>query len=103
MGKFFDQDIAHIARVMVPSLIGDLGGPILSAEYWRGRLHELLDGAPNSARWIVCCFNWTTLRPMADRRHREALVRVAWNPDNIERRARTFLDLVPSGFFPAFA
>jgi hypothetical protein len=44
MGMFFDQDIAHIARVMVPSLIGDLGGPILSAEYWRGRLHELLNG-----------------------------------------------------------
>lgn len=43
MGMFFDQDIAHIARVMVPSLIGDLGGPILPAEYWRRRLHELLD------------------------------------------------------------
>jgi hypothetical protein len=26
MGMFFDQDIAHIARVMVPSLMGDLGG-----------------------------------------------------------------------------
>ncbi|OUL75512.1 hypothetical protein CA601_41760 [Paraburkholderia hospita] len=43
MGMFFDQDIAHIARVMVPALAGDLGGPVLPAEYWRGRLHKLLD------------------------------------------------------------
>ncbi|WP_374121818.1 hypothetical protein [Paraburkholderia phenoliruptrix] len=41
---FFDQDIAHIARVMMPSLIGDFDGPILPAEYWRRRLHELLEG-----------------------------------------------------------
>jgi hypothetical protein len=38
-----DQDIAHIGRVMRPSLHGDLRGPILSAGYWRKRLHELLD------------------------------------------------------------
>ena len=38
-----DQDIAHIARVMKPSLCGDLGGPILPAEYWRKRLYDLLD------------------------------------------------------------
>ncbi|MGF6899047.1 hypothetical protein [Paraburkholderia sp. GAS348] len=38
-----DDDIAHIARVMRPSLCGFLGGPILPAEYWRKRLHELLD------------------------------------------------------------
>ncbi|WMY10875.1 hypothetical protein P3F88_29785 [Paraburkholderia phenoliruptrix] len=44
MGMFFDQDIAHIARVMMPSLIGDFDGPILPAEYWRRRLHELLEG-----------------------------------------------------------
>ena len=43
MSMFFDQDIAHIARVMVPSLVGDLGVPILPAEYWRARLHKLLD------------------------------------------------------------
>jgi hypothetical protein len=43
MGTFFEQEIAHIARVMTPSLIGDPGGAILPAEYWRGRLHELLE------------------------------------------------------------
>ncbi|MFM0665801.1 hypothetical protein [Paraburkholderia sediminicola] len=38
-----DQDIAHIRRVMRPSLHGDLGGPILPAAYWRKRLCQLLD------------------------------------------------------------
>ncbi|MGF6768841.1 hypothetical protein P3T18_001311 [Paraburkholderia sp. GAS199] len=38
-----DQDIAHIGRVMRPSLHGDLGGSILPASYWRKRLHTLLD------------------------------------------------------------
>nr|WP_236060951.1 hypothetical protein [Paraburkholderia domus] len=43
MGMFFDQEVAHIARVMLPSLVGGLRRPILPAEYWRGRLHKLLD------------------------------------------------------------
>ncbi|HEY1996962.1 hypothetical protein [Paraburkholderia sp.] len=43
MLTLIDQDIAHIARVMKPSLCGDLGGPILPAEYWRKRLYRLLD------------------------------------------------------------
>ena len=38
-----DQDIAHITRVMRPSLHGDLGGPILPPAYWRKRLYQLLD------------------------------------------------------------
>ena len=38
-----DQDIAHIARVMRPSMHGDLGGAILPAAYWRKRLFDLLD------------------------------------------------------------
>ncbi len=38
-----DQDIAHIARVMRPSMHGDLGGAILPADYWRRRLFELLE------------------------------------------------------------
>ncbi|CAE6700115.1 hypothetical protein [Paraburkholderia haematera] len=38
-----DQDIAHIWRVMRPSLHGDLAGPILPPTYWRKRLHQLLD------------------------------------------------------------
>lgn len=43
MLTLIDQDIAHIRRVMKPSLCGDLGGPILPAEYWRQRLYRLLD------------------------------------------------------------
>ncbi len=43
MSNLIDQDIAHIRRVMPLSLTGDLGGPILSANYWRARLHRLLD------------------------------------------------------------
>jgi hypothetical protein len=38
-----DQDIAHIARVMRPSMHGDLGGAIFPAAYWRKRLFELLE------------------------------------------------------------
>lgn len=38
-----DHDIAHIRRVMPLSLRGDLAGPILPADYWRKRLHRLLD------------------------------------------------------------
>lgn len=41
--KLIDQDIAHIGRVMRPSLHGDLGGSIFPANYWRKRLHQLLD------------------------------------------------------------
>jgi hypothetical protein len=40
-----DQDIAHIRRVMMPSLHGDLGGPILPPHYWRDRLNRLLDAS----------------------------------------------------------
>lgn len=43
MGILIDEDIAHIAHVMRPSLCGFHGGPILPAEYWRRRLHLLLD------------------------------------------------------------
>jgi len=43
MFTLLDQDIAHIARVMKPSLCGDFGGPILPSEYWRKRLYSLLD------------------------------------------------------------
>jgi hypothetical protein len=42
MSTLIDQDIAHIGRVMRPSLQGDFGGAILPATYWRKRLHELL-------------------------------------------------------------
>jgi hypothetical protein len=38
-----DQDIAHIERVMRPSMHGDFGGAILPASYWRKRLYDLLD------------------------------------------------------------
>lgn len=43
MITLIDQDIAHITRVMLPSLHGDLGGPILPSTYWRKRLHQLLE------------------------------------------------------------
>jgi hypothetical protein len=43
MQTLIDQDIAHIKRVMKPSLCGNFGGPILPAEYWRKRLFDLLD------------------------------------------------------------
>ncbi len=43
MMTLIDQDIAHITRVMQPSLHGDLGGPILPPSYWRERLHRLLE------------------------------------------------------------
>lgn len=40
-----DQEIAHIARVMMPSLQTDSGIPILSPDYWHKRLLNLLDNA----------------------------------------------------------
>jgi hypothetical protein len=43
LATLIDQDIAHIRRVMGPSLLGDLAGPILPPAYWRRRLHKLLD------------------------------------------------------------
>jgi hypothetical protein len=43
LAALIDQDIAHIGRVMRPSLHGDLGGSILPAPYWRKRLYQLLD------------------------------------------------------------
>jgi hypothetical protein len=43
MYGLIDQDIAHIARLLRPSLTGDLGGALLSSKHWRRRLHQLLD------------------------------------------------------------
>lgn len=43
MVTLLDLEIAHLARVMGPSMIGDLAGPILPGAYWRRRLHQLLD------------------------------------------------------------
>ncbi|MGF6756908.1 hypothetical protein [Paraburkholderia sp. GAS42] len=43
MVTLIDHDIAHIARIMRPSLYSDAGGPILPTSYWRRRLHHLLD------------------------------------------------------------
>ncbi len=45
MNALIESDVAHIARVMRPSLTGDFGGPILPSDYWRRRLHELLDAS----------------------------------------------------------
>ena len=43
MMTLLEQDIAHITQVMRPSLCGTRGGGILPAEYWRRRLHRLLN------------------------------------------------------------
>ncbi len=67
-----DQDIAHIGRVMRPSLLGDLGGPILPAAYWRKRLHQLLDTGQLSHAQLcgvdTCCCNSINSRPAPSRR-----------------------------------
>jgi hypothetical protein len=39
---FVEQEIAHIARVMPPSLAGDFEVPVMGVAYWRKRLHTLL-------------------------------------------------------------
>lgn len=38
-----DEDIAHVARVMVPSLSAFRGEPVLQPAYWRKRLERILD------------------------------------------------------------
>ncbi|MFD1558665.1 hypothetical protein ACFSHT_24010 [Paraburkholderia silviterrae] len=43
--KFIDQEIAHIMRVMVPSLLTEGTIPFLSFDYWHQRLSNLLDTA----------------------------------------------------------
>ncbi|SAL85787.1 hypothetical protein AWB74_07440 [Caballeronia arvi] len=43
MMTLLEHDIAHITRVMRPSLRGHLNGPVLPPEYWRRRLHRLLN------------------------------------------------------------
>lgn len=62
-----DRDIAHIGRVMRPSLHGDLGGPILPATYWRKRLYQLLDSGHLStrscARSTASCSRSTSSKP----------------------------------------
>ncbi len=39
---FVELEIAHIARVMPPSLTGDFETPVMGVSYWRKRLHTLL-------------------------------------------------------------
>ncbi|MBN3752931.1 hypothetical protein G3N95_08245 [Paraburkholderia sp. Tr-20389] len=61
MNRLIDQEIAHITRVMWPSLLGDMGGAILSSEYWRMRLHALLD-APSLTKVQLCALDSLLLR-----------------------------------------
>jgi hypothetical protein len=56
MYRLIDQEIAHISRVMWPSLLGDLGGAILPSDYWRRRLHALLE-APSLAKAQLCAID----------------------------------------------
>jgi len=53
VNRLIDQEIAHISRVMWPSLLGDLGGAILPSDYWRRRLHALLE-APSLTKAQLC-------------------------------------------------
>jgi hypothetical protein len=43
--RLIDQEIAHITRVMIPSLETASGVPILTPDYWYRRLSKLLDSA----------------------------------------------------------
>ena len=61
METLIDEEIAHIARVMRPSLVGGPLGPILPAQYWRWRLHGLLD-APHLTRVQLCALDCLLLQ-----------------------------------------
>ena len=61
MNRLIDQEIAHISRVMWPSLLGDMGGTILTSEYWRMRLNALLD-APSLTKIQLCALDSLLLR-----------------------------------------
>ncbi|BCF90222.1 hypothetical protein [Paraburkholderia largidicola] len=61
MNRLIDQEIAHISRVMWPSLVGDMGGTILTSEYWRMRLNALLD-APSLTKVQLCALDGLLLR-----------------------------------------
>jgi hypothetical protein len=61
MNRLIDLEIAHISRVMWPSLLGDMGGTILTSEYWRMRLHALLD-APSLTKVQLCALDSLLLR-----------------------------------------
>lgn len=49
METLIDREIAHLIRVMMPSLVGGPNGAILPPQYWRWRLHKLID-APRVTR-----------------------------------------------------
>ncbi|MFM0155320.1 hypothetical protein [Paraburkholderia sediminicola] len=44
-----DEDIAHVARVMAPSLRAFRGEPVLLPAYWRKRLQRIQDEFPLTA------------------------------------------------------
>ncbi|MEA3129977.1 MAG: hypothetical protein QOF46_1772 [Paraburkholderia sp.] len=44
-----DEDIAHVARVMAPSLRAFRGEPVLAPAYWRKRLQRIQDEFPLTA------------------------------------------------------
>jgi hypothetical protein len=72
MLMFLDKDIAHIACVMPAALAEGRGGPILSSEYWRRRLHKLLD-ASHLTRSQLCALDRLLLQLDAfDARHHRA-------------------------------
>ncbi|WP_144108433.1 hypothetical protein [Paraburkholderia sp. BCC1886] len=88
---FIDNDIMHIARVMGPSLHGDMAGPILSAGYWRKRLEQLLAAAHLSHTQLLAIdelmlqleafeANPAPVLPVATNRRRHKAAALAANP-----------------------
>jgi hypothetical protein len=72
MLMFLDKDIAHIACVMPAALAEGRGGPMLSSDYWRRRLHKLLDGS-HLTRAQLCALDRLLLQLDAfDARQRRA-------------------------------
>jgi hypothetical protein len=58
--RLIDQEIAHITRVMIPSLQTASGVPILTPDYWYRRLSNLLDStqlSPAQFRTIDALMN----------------------------------------------
>ncbi len=48
-----DDDIAHVSRVMAPSLTAFRGEPVLAPSYWRKRLQRIQEEFPLTAmQWF---------------------------------------------------
>jgi hypothetical protein len=93
MNRLIDQEIAHISRVMWPSLLGDMGGAILSSEYWRMRLHALLD-APSLTKVQLCALDSLLLRLDHYDRHGPEIYSTPVGEASVENRSERSADPV---------